>query len=113
AEQLVIQAKVLHRHTALGNAGGAAGLEHIYRLARQALRDPAPYRTAAQPLILKFGKSLQVLEAVDFPARIPTQARGELQPERAPGGRIEMPLDDLAHVGIELVFSLLNPCGQV
>src|SRR5689334_2812173 len=79
AEQLVIHAKIVHRGTALRDAGGAAGFEYVDGLAGASLGNPAPHRSAAEPFVLEFRKSLQVFEAANFLSRIPTQFRSELQ----------------------------------
>src|SRR5215472_4055941 len=87
AEQLVIDAEIFDGRAALGDAGSSAGLEDIDRLAGQSLGNPAAHGPAAQPLVLKFWESLQVLETVDLLARIPTQRRGAVQPEGRSGVR--------------------------
>src|SRR5580700_9621383 len=58
----------------------------------------APHRTAAEPFVLKRREPPQVGEALDLLAGIPAQLGGKLQPERAAGFRIEMPLDNIPDV---------------
>ena len=53
AEHLVVDAEVVADDPALGDARGAAGLEHVPRSIRQRFRDPAPHRAAAQPVVLE------------------------------------------------------------
>src|SRR5207244_2373753 len=59
AEHLVVGPVVLDDDAALGDAGGAAGLEDVDRLVLQPPGDPAAHRTAAQPLVLEVAEQLQ------------------------------------------------------
>ena len=101
AEELVIDPEILERHTRLRRARCASGLKHIGRLAFAAPGDPAPHRTATQPLILEGAEALEIGEAFDLTTRIPAGLLCEVEPERAAGGRIKMPIHDLAHPRIE------------
>src|SRR5262249_9808193 len=114
AELLVVDAKIVDDDAALRNAGGAAGLEDVGGLAPQGLGLPAPNRPAAKPFVFEEAEPLEVVEAVDRLARIKAQleervpARGGVDPERRSGRRVEVPLDDLADVGVELSLRLLG-----
>ena len=49
----------------------------------------------------------------NLPARVPAELRGEVQPERASGFGVEVPLDDVAHVIIELLLGLGGERGEI
>ena len=91
AEHGIVDAEVVHVDPRLGNARAAAGLEDVDRPVGVGPRDPAPHRPAPQPLVLKRRKPRQIVEAVNFPARVPSQLPGVVQPERRAGLGIEMP----------------------
>ncbi len=112
AEDLVVGLEVLDVDAALGHAGRAAGLEDVQGLVRQALGDPAPHRSAAQPLVLEVAEHLQVGVGLDLLTGIEAQFAGEVEPERTSGRRIEVPLHDLAHVVVERSTTVLDPFGQ-
>src|SRR5207249_938456 len=107
AEGFVIETEIFHRGAALGDPGGATGFENKDRHAGASFRHPAANRSTAQPIVLELRELFQVLEAVDFASRIPGQFRGELEPKRTSGLRVEMPPDDFAHMRVELRFRLL------
>src|SRR5262249_37281213 len=113
AEHFIVGAKVFDLEAALRHAGRAAGLEGEDRLALQSLRQPAPDRPAAQPFIFKRRELPEVLEGGDLPSRLPTLPGGEIQPEGAARRGVEMPLHDLAHMGIELYLCLLRSANQI
>ena len=113
AEQLVVDPEIVARDARLGHAGGAAGLEHVDRLAGAALGDPALHRSAAQPVVLEKTEAPEVVEARDLAPRIPSELLRELQPERATGGRVEMPRDDLADVDVERLALGARPSCEV
>ena len=100
-EELVVGAKILLGHPALGDPGGSAGLEHERRTIRVGLGHPAADRPAPQLLVLEVRELRQIVEALDLTARIPPRLPRPVEPERAPGVGIEVPLDDLPHPGIE------------
>src|SRR5690606_28800388 len=83
AEHLVVDLPVVDLETRLRNARCAARFEHIGWLADQTLRLPTRDRAAAQPLVLKFRKLLQVVEALHFLERVELQLALLLQPEWA------------------------------
>src|SRR5262249_54262583 len=92
----------------------AAGLEDVGRLGPQRPRLPAPHRTAAQPFVLEQAERAQVLERADLLARVEVEleqrvlaGRG-VHPEGAAGLGVEVPLDDLADVGVELGLRVLG-----
>ena len=76
-------------------------------IARQPSRHPAAHRTSAQPFVLKRRKfaSRSSKPWISFRGS-QSQLGGKLQPERTSGLRIEVPLDDLAHMSIKLLFCL-------
>ena len=74
AEQLVVGAEVVERDARLRNAGRAAGLEHVDRLAGEPLRDPALHRTAAQPLVLERAEARRDRRTRRSPAADPIRA---------------------------------------
>ena len=113
AEQLVVGPEVVARNARLRNARRAARFKDEHRLAGQALGHPAPHRTAAQPLIFKRAEPVQIIESRDFLSRVEAQARGLLQPERAPRLWIEMPLHDVAHMGVKRVARGLLFCRKL
>src|SRR5262249_18712363 len=108
AEQLVVDPEVVRGDARLGNAGRAAGLEDEDRLPVEAAGNPALHGTAAQPLVLEFAEAAQIGERPDLTARLPSGLRGELEPERRPGHRVEVPVDDLPEPRVE---RLLRPAG--
>ena len=79
----------------------AAGLEDIDRLVGDALRHPAAHRPAAQPFVFEGAELLEVVEALDVVERIEVERLRPLQPERAAGVWVEVPVHDLANVGVE------------
>src|SRR5262249_50992676 len=87
----------------LGNAGGAAGLEDEHRPAGERLRNPALHGTAAQCVVVELTEARQVGEARDLAPGIPRCLFRELEPERTTARGIEMPVDDLAPPGVELL----------
>ena len=92
AEHLVVDPEVVDDDAALGNAGGAAGLEDVDRLVRAAPSAPsgAPARRAAiRPR--RRPNFLQVVEALDVLERVELERLGLLQPERRAGLRAEVP----------------------
>src|SRR5687768_13644306 len=101
AEELVVCAEIVERHTSLRNARSATRLEYVHRLARKPLRDPPLHRSASQPVVLESRKAGQIVEAAGLLSRIPAELPRVFQPERGPGSRIEMPGDDLADVRVE------------
>ena len=91
---------------ALRDSGGAAGFEYVDRHSGEPARHPAVDGTSPQPFILKRRKFPQILKAANLFLRVPAQLGREVQPERAPGRGVEMPLDDIAHMAIKLLFRL-------
>ena len=73
AEQLVVDAEVVAVDARLRNAGRAAGLEDVDRLAGEPLRHPALHRSAAQPLVLERAESPKIGERPDLAAWIPPE----------------------------------------
>ena len=92
----------------LGIPGGAAGFKNVERFAGETFRQPALQRAATQPFVFERRKPLQILETANLTPRVPAQLCREVEPERTPGFRIEMPLDDLAHMGIEFGLRFLR-----
>ena len=89
----------------LGNTSGPAGFENVHRLAFIAFRHPTPHRAAAQGFVFEQAEFLQIVEGMDFLARVPIELLGGVEPEGAAGVGVEMPGDDLAHMGVELLAS--------
>jgi len=113
AEDLVVDLEVVDVDPALRDAGGAAGLEDVEGLPGEAPRQPAAHRAAAQPFVLEVAEELEVGVAADVADRVEVEAPGPLEPERAAGGRIEVPGHDLAHVGVETFPGLGDPAPEV
>ena len=113
AEQLVVGAEIVERDAGLRHTGGAAGLEHEHRLAGAALGDPALHRSAAQPVVLEQTEAREIAERLDLAPRVPSELSGEIQPEGAARGRIEMPRDDLADVDVERLARGSRPRRKV
>src|SRR5262249_14277808 len=101
AEHLVVDPVVFDDDAALGDPGGAAGLEDIDRLVLQRFRHPTPHWSAAQPVVLEEAELLQIVEALHLFARIEAEALSLLQPKRRASFGIEMPRHDLADVGVK------------
>jgi hypothetical protein len=113
AEEFVVDPVVLDDDATLGNARGAAGLEDVGRLVGEPLRDPAADGAAAQPLILEQRELREIGERADLFARIEAQRFGSLQPERAAGLGVEVPLDRLAGVLVESFLGLRDECVKI
>ena len=71
------------------------GLLHQHSSAANPLGADFDYAQAFAGLLAEVGK------AADLAARIPAKLLRIIKPEGRPGGRIEMPIDDLANVGVE------------
>ena len=103
---------VLDDDAALGDAGGAAGLEDVGGILPDILGEPAAHRTAAQPVVLEQAELAQVIETLDFLAWIEIEleervlALHGIDPEGGAELGVEVPGDDLAHVGVEFFFGL-------
>src|SRR5262245_51802722 len=108
AEQLVIGAKVVGRHTTLRHAGSPARFEHVDRLVSVRLWHPAPHGPAAQPIVLAQAELAQVLESADIFSWVKAQLGSKLQPKRRSGVGIEVPAHDVAHMCVELFTGRLN-----
>ena len=113
AEQRIVGAKIVDRDAALGNAGRAAGFEHVNRLVGQRLGHPAPHRPAAEPFVLKLRKLFQIVERPHFLQRIEFQLLGLFQPERAARRWMKMPLHRFIDMGIELIAGGLGKLGDI
>ena len=70
AEQLIIDPEIFGRNPRFRHAGTAARLKREDRLVSEALRNPAPDRAAAQPLVLKIAKKIEIVVGFDVAARI-------------------------------------------
>src|SRR6478672_11247579 len=101
AERLVIDAEVVDVDARLRHARAAAGFKCVNRTIGITLRHPTPHWPTTQPLVLKKTEAREVVVTLDLCARIPRQVTGEVEPERTTGFRVEMPLDNFAHPGIE------------
>ena len=108
AEVFVVDPMVFDDHATLGNTRRAAGFKHVDRLTRQPFRHPAVDRPAAQPVVFKVRKLLQVVEAFHFGQRVEVVSLGLLQPERAASRFMEMPLHRFHGVSIQLRLGLRN-----
>jgi hypothetical protein len=75
-------------------------------------RHPAAYRTSPQPLVLKRRKLLQIIKAMNFFSRIPILFGGILEPERASGRSIKVPLHHGADVSVQLLSCLSYLVGK-
>src|SRR5207237_2294415 len=75
--------------------------------------DPPLVRLVAQPLILEVRKPHQIGEALYFCGGVPAGPSGPVEPERRAGLRREVPLHDLADMGIELFGWLLGGWGYL
>ena len=87
----------------LRDAGRAAGLEDVDRLVGERLGHPAPHRAAAQPFVLErpnFFRSSKVLTSLSGSN---FKLLGVVEPERAAGRRVKVPLHGLVRVGVELL----------
>ena len=108
-EHLVVDPEVVDDDAALGDAGGAAGLEDVPRLVLAAPSAPSgrtgPPRSQSSS---KNGELLEVVEALDVLERVELERLGLLQPERRAGLRAEVPADDLADLGVELGAGVLD-----
>ena len=86
---------------AFGPAGAAAGLEDRDGPALVALRQPAPHRALAQPLVLEGVELVEVGVAPDLLARVPAGLLGPFEPEGRARRRVEVPGHQLADPGVE------------
>ena len=86
----------------LRHAGAAAGLEHVDRLVCVSLGHPAPHRAATQPFIFEGTETVKVRKAIDVFQRIEVELLGAIEPERTPGGGVEMEAHDVTDMGVEL-----------
>src|SRR5262249_39796882 len=68
---------------------------------------------SAQPFILERRELPEVLKGGYLSPRVPTEFGREIQPEGAARRGVEMPLHDLAHVGVELGLCFLRSTKQV
>src|SRR4029079_18437601 len=64
-------------------------------------RNPAANRTAAKPLVLKQAELVEIAEPAHLFQWVERELLRALEPEGNSGRRVEVPLDDLAHVLIE------------
>src|SRR6185369_13476862 len=96
AERLVVDSKIIDADTRLRHTGAASGFEDVYRAIRISLWHPSANRSSAQPFILKKPEPRQIVVRFDFNARIPIELFRVVEPERASGLGVEVPLDDLA-----------------
>src|SRR5262245_11186066 len=108
AKHFIVGAKVFYLQAALRHPGRSAGFEGEERLAFQSLRQPTPDRPPAQPFILERRELPEVLKGGDLLSRIPAEFVSKIQPEWATRIGVEMPLHDLANVGVELGFCFLR-----
>ena len=105
---VVVPADALLRH-----AGGAAGLEDAEGAAGVGLAPGAPDfgLEVPQVLVLEVGEpGVEVVEGLDRLGGVPVLLAGPVQPERAAGLGVEVPLHDFAHVGVERFLGLLDLC---
>ena len=80
-------------------AGAGVGTGRVLAVAGNV--GDAAHRAAAEPVVLEVRELRQIVEARDNLPRIPPGLPGPIEPERAPGVRVEMPLDDLSHPRVE------------
>ena len=66
---------------------------------------------ATKPVILEVRETDEVGEGVDLLARVPSGLLRPIEPERRAGLRGEVPLDDFANVGVELLGGALDRIG--
>src|ERR1039458_9389792 len=112
-ELLVVGLVIIPADALLGHAGGAAGFKDVVWASLVFRRHPDIWLELAQPFILKVRESCgEVGEGFDFLPRVPAGLPGPIEPEWAARFRREMPGNDLAHVGVELVLSS-GGCGGV
>src|SRR4030095_4936465 len=112
AEHLIVGAEVVDLQTALGDPGSSTGFEGIYGFVGKPLWEPPAHGSSAQPFVFEWWELAEIVKGMDLLARIPTEGRSEIEPERAARGRIEMPLDHLAYVSIELGLCFPRSQGQ-
>ncbi len=101
-ELLVIDFVIVPADPLLRHARGAASLEDVEWLPSVSRRHPDFRLQIPQPFVLEVGEAKQIGKPLDCILRVPPRALRPIQPELATGFRREMPMDDLAHVGIQL-----------
>ncbi len=101
AEVLVVDPEVVDVDARLGHTRAAAGFEDVHGLARVAFRHPLTHGASAQPFVFESAELVQVGVGVDILAGVPACPGGPVEPERTPGGRVEMPLNHFAHPGVQ------------
>ena len=111
AEHFVVDPVILDDDAALGDAGGAAGLEDVDRLVRSALGTqrrtgpPRSHSSSKRPNFFRSSKALTSLRGSKL------EAFRLLDPEGRAGLGVEVPFDGLAHVGVEPLAGLADFVG--
>src|SRR5262249_53596170 len=82
AEDLVVGAKVIQVDACFRDARGSTRLEHVDRLSREPLRNPALHGPAAQRLVLELPEAREIREGRDLATWIPAGLLRELEPMR-------------------------------
>jgi hypothetical protein len=100
----VIDLVIFPADALLGHPCGAASFKNVERFAFESFGNPNLRLEIAEPFVLEMRKALNVREAADFLGGVPAGFGSPIQPERGTGFRREMPLDDFAHMGVELVL---------
>ena len=107
----VIDLVILPADPLLGHAGGAAGLEDVEGFALEWRGHPDFRLEVAQRFVRKMRKLQHVGGCRYFLARVEVFF-GPVQPEWAAGFGAEMPGEDLAQMGIELVLGFFDGFGR-
>jgi hypothetical protein len=108
AEELVVGSKILTIDPRFGSPRGPSRFENKHRFSRESFGNPSLDGTATQPFILEETKTSQVLELLDFPARIETQLFHAIEPKGTTCCGVEMPRDDFTYPRIQFVTMRLN-----
>src|SRR4029079_9133658 len=98
AEQFVVDPKIVDIDSGFRQDRRPAGLEYEDWLVGVRLRNPAANRTAAKPLVLKQAELVEIAEPAHLFQWVERELLRALEPEKTSGRRVEVPLDDLAHV---------------
>ena len=102
-EFLIVRLVIVPADALLGHAGGAPGFKDVEGAAAKFSGNPDFRLQVAKPFILEVREALQAAKAFDFRGGIPAGLFRPVQPERAACLRGEMPADNFAHMGVELV----------
>ena len=92
-KEFVVHPEIPHVDPALGSAGGPSGLENEDGILRIGPRNPAPNRSAPQPIVVEQAEPGKISQTPHLLPRVPVRLAGPVEPEGTPGLRIEMPLD--------------------